>query len=130
LFNLLEIILNKSGTVHETQQEAIDYATEHTVDKSVVMTVAGATKCKIDYNALERKGDADMCTVFEETRKEGVIEGRVEGRTEGRAEEIIAMGYEFGLSENDILKKLQSKLQVSSQKAQEYLEQFGKTARV
>jgi hypothetical protein len=44
LFNLLEIILNKSGTVHETQQEAIDYATEHTVDKSVVMTVAGATK--------------------------------------------------------------------------------------
>jgi hypothetical protein len=43
LFNLLEIILNKSGSLHETQQEAIDYATEHTVDKSVVMTVAGAT---------------------------------------------------------------------------------------
>jgi hypothetical protein len=40
------------------------------------------------------------------------------------------MGYEFGLSENDILEKLQSKLQVSAQKAQEYLEQFGKTARV
>jgi hypothetical protein len=59
-----------------------------------------------------------------------VIEGRVEGRTEGRAEEIIAMGYEFGLSENDILEKLQSKLQVPVQKAQEYLEQFGKAARV
>jgi hypothetical protein len=56
-----------------------------------------------------------MCTVFEETR------------TEGRAEEIIAMGYEFGLSENDILEKLQSKLQVSAQKAQGYLDQFGKT---
>jgi hypothetical protein len=102
LFNLLEIILNKSGSVHETQQEAIDYATEHTVDKSVVMTVAGATKCKIDYNAFERKGDADMCTVFEETRKEGVIEGRAEGRAEAiekmlrvdiSEEVILSMGY-------------------------------------
>jgi hypothetical protein len=63
-----------------------------------------------------------MCTVFEETRKEGLIEGRAEG--------IIETGYECGLSENDILEKLQSKLQVSSQKAREYLEQFGKTVRV
>jgi hypothetical protein len=91
LFNLLEIILNKSGSVHETQQEAIDYAAKHTVDKSVVMTVAGATNCKIDYNAFERKGDADMCTVFEETRKEGMIEGRAEGRAEGRTEAIEKM---------------------------------------
>ena len=35
------------------------------------MTVASAANCKIDYNALEKKGDADMCTVFEETRAEG-----------------------------------------------------------
>jgi hypothetical protein len=59
-------------------------------------------------------GDVDMCTVFEETR------------TEGRAEEIIAMGYEFGPSESDILTKLQEKLDISSQKAQEYLRKFGK----
>jgi predicted solute-binding protein len=59
-------------------------------------------------------GDVDMCTVFEETR------------TEGRAEEIIAMGDEFGLSESDILSKLQEKLNISSQKAQEYLWKFRK----
>ena len=58
------------------------------------MTVAGAVKCKIDYNALDKKGNASMCTVFEETR--------VEGRIEGRAEEIVETGYEFGLSDNDI----------------------------
>jgi hypothetical protein len=69
------------------------------------------------------KGDADMCTVFEAERKDGIIEGRAEGR----AEEIIAMGYEFGLSESDILAKLQEKLDISSQKAQEYLRQFGKS---
>ena len=75
---------------------------------------------------IAEKGDADMCTVFEETRKEGVIEGVAQGITQGRAEEIIETGYEFGLSEEDILTRLQKKLNVSSQKAQEYLSMFGK----
>lgn len=51
-----------------------------------------------------------MCTVFEETR----------------TEEIIETGFEFGLSENDILERLQNKLNVSLQKAKEYLKMFGK----
>lgn len=59
-----------------------------------------------------------MCTVFEETR--------TEGRLEGRAEEIIEMGYEFKLSEEEILTRLQKKLDVSLQKAQEYFKMFSK----
>ena len=59
-------------------------------------------------------------------RTEGRIEGRVEGRVEGRAEGIIETGMEIGLSEEDILGKLQKKLDVSLQKAQEYLHMFGK----
>lgn len=82
--------------------------------KSVVMTVAGAAKCKIDYNALDKKGDVSMCTVFEETR------------IEGRAEEIVETGYEFVLSDNDILERLQKKLGISLSKAQEYFKKFGK----
>lgn len=46
-----------------------------------------------------------MFTVFEETWKEG----EQAGRAEGRAEEIIAAGYEFGLSEKTILERLQKK---------------------
>ena len=114
LFNLLEILLNKDRPMNETKDRAIEYARKHKVDKSVVMTVAGAANCRIDYNAFDRKGDADMCTVFEETR------------TEGRAEEIVETGYEFGLSENDILERLQKKLNISLQKAQEYLKMFGR----
>ena len=98
------------------------------------MTVAGATNCNLDYNSIEKKGDADMCTVFEETRLEGkaegrlegIVEGKAEGKAEGRAEEIVETGYEFGLSEDDILARLQKKLNISLQKAQEYLEMFGK----
>ena len=61
-----------------------------------------------------------------EGREEGREEGRVEGRSEGRAEEIIETGYEFGLSEQDILERLQKKLSIPLQKAQEYLLMFGK----
>ena len=58
-----------------------------------------------------------MCTVFEETRKEGMVDGR--------AEEIIETGYEFGLSKDDILARLQNKLNIPMEKAQEYLSIFG-----
>ncbi|MCI8530803.1 MAG: hypothetical protein HFH82_17040 [Lachnospiraceae bacterium] len=117
-FNLLEILLDKTKSLNEIRNRAIKYAKEHNVDKTVIMTVAGATNCKIDYRVLDRKGDADMCTVFEETRAEGKLEGKAEG--------IIETGLDCGLSEHDILERLQSKLKVSLQKAQEYFEMFGK----
>lgn len=116
--NLLEILLDKNNKLSVTREKAINYAREHKVEKSVIMTVAGAANCKMDYNRMLKKGDADMCTVFEETRKEGVAEGEAKG--------IIETGYEFGLSEDDILARLQKKLNVSLQKAQEYLAMFGK----
>ncbi len=118
LFNLLGILLDKRGKVNEAREKAINYAKEHEVEKTVIMTVAGAANCKMDYDMITGKGDADMCTVFEETR--------AEGKAEGRAEEIIETGYEFGLSEEDILTRLQKKLNISLQKAQEYLSMFGK----
>lgn len=114
LFNLLKILLDKSKPLNETREKAIEYAKKHEVDKSVLMTVVGAANCKIDYNSLDRKGDADMCTVFEETRLEGEAKG------------IIETGYEFGLSDKDVLERLQNKLNVSLQKAQEYIGMFGK----
>ncbi|MDE6566141.1 MAG: hypothetical protein K2K70_00225 [Lachnospiraceae bacterium] len=63
-----------------------------------------------------------MCTLFEEIAEEG----RVEGKAEGIAEGIIDTGLDLGLSENDILDRLQKKLNVSVQKAKEYFEMFGK----
>ncbi len=92
------------------------------MEKTVLMTVAGATNCKLDYSAIERKGDVDMCTVFEETRLEGVLEGVAQGR----AEEIILTGYELGNSDDEILTRLQKRLNISLQKAHEYLDMFGK----
>ena len=85
------------------------------------MAIAGAAESKIDYNAFE-KGDGRMCTLFDTIAKESEFRGK----SDGKAEEIIETGYEFGLSENDILERLQRKLNVSLQKAQEYFNMFAK----
>lgn len=118
-FDMLKVILDKNLSKDEAKEKVIEYALKHNVNKTVVMTVAGATNSNIDYNAFE-KGDGDMCTLFEEIAEEG----RVKGKAEGKAEGIIEMAFDLGLSEKDILEKLQSKLNVSLQKAQEYFEMF------
>lgn len=118
LFNLFGILLNEKGCINEIKEKAIDYAKRNKVEKSVIMTLTGAANCKIGYNLNSKKGETNMWTVFEETWKDGKVEGK--------AEEIVEIGYEFGLSENDILERLQTKLNISLQKAQEYLAMFGK----
>lgn len=117
LFNLLEILLDTELPKHKVKEKAIQYSEEHNTEKTVIMTVAGATNTKLDYNSLA-KGDGRMCTVFDEIAKEGEVKGRAFG--------IIETGLEFGLSESDILSRLQKKLDVSLQVAQEYLAMFGK----
>ena len=121
LFNLLGILLDRNGKLQETRDRAINYAREHRVEKTVIMTAAGAANCKIDYNKIARKGDADMCTVFEETRREGIAEGEAKG--------IIETGYEFGISEEEILARLQKKLNISLAEAQEYVKKFGRKSK-
>ena len=122
LFNLLGILLDKERPSKETREKAIEYTKEHEVDKTVVMTVAGAANCKLDYNAFARKGDADMCTVFEETRMEGIVEGKIEGKIEG----IIKMLRKYKENDEKIISELMSELEISEIEAKEYLEQYNK----
>ena len=63
-----------------------------------------------------------MCTVFEETRREGIAEGEAKGEAKG----IIETGYEFGISEEEILARLQKKLNISLAEAKEYVKKFGR----
>lgn len=96
----------------------MDYAKEHKVSEEVILTVAGTTNGKMDYHMLEQKGETNMISVFQETWDEG--------EAQGKAETIIEMGYEFGLSTDDILSRLQKKLNITQQKAEEYLQMFAK----
>lgn len=124
-FKLLGIILDQQLPKNEARKRAIQYSEEHQTNKAVVMAIAGATNRNIDYYSFE-KGDGRMCTLFDTIAKESESKGKAKGKAEGRAEEIIETGFEFGLSESDILDRLQKKLNVSFQKAQEYFNIFNK----
>ncbi|MBR4026441.1 MAG: Rpn family recombination-promoting nuclease/putative transposase [Lachnospiraceae bacterium] len=117
LFSLLQIILSNHISKNTAKEKAIEYSRQNKTDRTVVMAVAGATNTKLDYNALG-KGDEAMCTLFEEIAKENQMKGKAEG--------IIETGLECGLSENDILVKLQMKLDISLKIAKEYFGMFGK----
>ena len=80
----------------------------------------------LDYNAINAKGDVNMCTVFEETRKEALVEGKIEGKIEGEAKGIIETGLAFGIAKDDILKRLQEKMNISLDEAQNYFTMFAK----
>ena len=67
-----------------------------------------------------------MCTLFDEIAKESETIGEARGEARGRALGIIESGYDFKLPENDILARLQKKLDISLQQAQEYLNLFKK----
>lgn len=123
---MIEIILDKNLETNEAKKRVIEYAAENNIDKTVIMTVADATNRMIDYNALSRKGDGSMYSLFDEIEKEVKDEGRTEGKVEGKAEGIIETGIDFGLSEDEIIQRLQNKLSLSLQKAQVYFEMFGK----
>ena len=92
---------------------------EHDVDETALMTVAGAAHCRIDQDMLKEEGRTDMWSVFEEVAKEGEARGEVRG--------IIDTCHELGVSDEDILSRLQLKLDISLQAAQEYLQMFGQT---
>lgn len=51
-------------------------------------------------------------------------EGRMEGRLEGSAKEIVEMGLEFGLTDREILSRLQTKLNIKLEKASELLGKY------
>ena len=75
----------------------------------------------LDYEAKRIKNEGR-----EEGRAEGRAEGREEGIVEGKAAGIVETGVDFGLSDKEILDKLQIKLNISLQMAQEYFSKYGK----
>lgn len=89
----------------------------------------------VEAGRFER-GEFSMCKAFEDMKEEGKIEGRLEGRSEGRiegrlegrAEEIVESGYEFQLSEEEVLKRLRNKLDVSEKDAHRFFDMFRKPA--
>lgn len=129
LFSLLGFFLDKSLPKRKAWEKAIEYSRKRRTDRSVIMTVAGIANSRIDSSVFEKGGDS-MYAAFEEVwqegKRDGIEKGRVEGKAEGKAEEIVESGFEFQLSEEAILERLQRKLGISLQTAREYFIMYKK----
>ena len=107
------------------------YTKEMNLDGAVELAVDECIQEGILVEFLRKnKSEVVAMSIFEYNQeeeerkwKESVYEA---ARAEGRAEEIIAAGYEFGLSEKTILERLQKKLAITPQQAQEYLATYTK----
>lgn len=100
-------------------------------DTREMIEVVGKVRIGEEYEVMESgEKKYNMCKAFLDMKlegiEEGIEEGKIEGRIEGRAEEIIESGREFGFSEEEILKRLQNKLNVSAKEARRFFEMFGK----
>lgn len=120
LFNLLKLVNDNNKQSRVKREEVNAYINKNHIDKTVANVIGSTSGLKIELN--ESEGESVMKTLFRDIKKEGEIEGEIRGKAKG----IIEMGFEFGLSEEDILNKLEIKLNISKEAAQEYLDMYGK----
>lgn len=105
--------------------KAIQYSEEHGTDKAVVMTIAFALCLSLCFALLF----VLQCNLFRQCTHPAISFFKcaiVYLAVGSKAEGIIETGLDVGLSEQDILERLQKKLDISLQKAQEYVSRFGK----
>lgn len=122
LLEVLRLRQDKEEMDRLWDREDFSHVHRETAETIAVMTDSTELLEKLEQQAIDQGGgEYDMCLAMEEIRRDWIARGEAEGK----AEEIVAMGLEFGLSEKDILNRLQNKLHVSEQKAGEYLELFG-----
>jgi hypothetical protein len=133
LFRLFQIMYDKNKAGKEKKQEAIEYADANKVDKTVLLAVGSTSG--VDMEVLEKE-DADMCTLFEEIKKEGeeigvaigeakgVEKGVIIGETNGRVKEIVALCRELDMDDDGIIRKIEERLDIDADKAREYFKKF------
>jgi hypothetical protein len=85
-------------------------------------------------NKQEMEDYTDMCEALyelfadelKENRAQGLAEGRIEGMTEGGAKELIETCADFGVSREDILQRLITKLSLSPDEAEKFMQKYWK----
>lgn len=130
LFTLFRILYEQTSTEQEIKKHIMEYGLKHPIDSDVVavLTAASSSFANIAKESKER-GDTNMCRVFDyvynEGKSEGLSAGRNEGFLEGQAQQIIRIYQKQNLSPQSILKELTDELQISHEKAIDFMNAFG-----
>ena len=96
--------------------------------RSIEMNAARVIKTitNTPIEVSEEEGEIEMCKAIEDLIAESEARGRAEAETRGEAKGMIEICLDMSFSKEDILKKLQEKLNISLQQAGEYFEMYGK----
>lgn len=91
--------------------------------KSIEMNAARVIKTitKTPIKISEEKEGIEMCQAIEELIAESEVRGEVRGKAEG----MIEMCLEMNIPKKGIIKRLQDKLNISMQQADEYFRMYG-----
>ena len=115
-----KIFLNTESNMEDVNQKLIaflDYVAGKKSDDSFVQKLENAIKIA----KQNREWRHEYMTLL--MRDQENIE---KGMEIGTARGIIETGIDFGLSEEELLRRLQDKLNITIESAKEYLEKFGK----
>ena len=96
--------------------------THKTIEMNAARVIKTITNTPIEVS--EEMEKIEMCKAIDDLILES--RGRMEGEKKGEAKGMIEICLEMNFSKEDILRKLQDKLNISMQQASEYFEIYGR----
>lgn len=129
-FEAVKLFQNQNVSEEEKITNIEKFNAENQCSKDVTLAVAAVTGNKDFIENYHQGGAVDMCTLYEYCEKKGEARGEARGKligeANGRVREIIDTGYEFHMTDEAIIKRIQDKLNVSMEMAVEYFKAFKK----
>ena len=105
--------------------------TRKTIEMNAARVIKMITNTPIEVS--EEMEEIEMCKAIDdlilESESRGRMEGEKKGEAKGEAKGMIEICLEMNFSKEDILRKLQDKLNISMQQASEYFEIYGKNTK-
>lgn len=111
---------------YENLEMAINLAIDRCIRENVLKDFLVENRSEVvkvtqlDYT-FDRQIELERADARKEGWTEGRAEGRAEGRTEGSAQQIIEIGREIGWTNDEILERLKTKLNISEAQARSYM---------
>lgn len=107
---------------YENLEMAINLAIDRCIRENVLKDFLVENRSEVvKVTQLDYTFDRQIELERADARKEGWTEGRAEGRTEGSAQQIIEIGREIGWTNDEILERLKTKLNISEEQARSYM---------
>jgi len=104
----------------EKLMEFLRKDTHKTIEMNAARVIKTITNTPIEVS--EEMEEIEMCKAIEDL----ILESEEKGEKKGEEKGMIEICLEMNLSKEDILRKLQDKLNISMQQASEYFEIYGR----